>query len=179
MRAEEQGRRPTSSSYGQPDEDPQVSQHVQPRWDFWLLGTGLLAIAIAVATFMSPWVRHEWTLSLKRQPTLYTQLGFANAANLPTTGVRGKSVPVSFIITNDEGRQVSYQYVVASGSGAKLTTLSSATRVLAAGASWGVGIAVVPKCAAASCRVQISLPEQHESIDFTLTYPDQNGKKSK
>ncbi len=179
VRAEEQGRRPSSSSYGQPDEDRQVSQFDRPRWDIWLLGTGLLAIALAVASFASPWVRHEWSLSLQRQPTPYTQLGFANAGALPTTGIPGQSVPVSFIITNDEGRPVSYRYVVASGSGTTLTAISSATKVVAAGAAWGVGINVVPKCPTASCRVQVSLPEQNMSIDFPLTYPVQSGKKSK
>jgi murein DD-endopeptidase MepM/ murein hydrolase activator NlpD len=164
VRAEEQGRRPPSSGYGQPDEDAQVSQYERPRWDIWLLGTGL---------------RHEWSLSLQRQPTPYTQLGFTNAANLPVTGVRGKGIPVSFTITNDEGRQVSYRYVVASGSGTTLTAISSGTTVIAAGHSWGVGLVVVPKCAAASCRVQVSLPEQDESIDFMLTYPAQSGKTSK
>ncbi len=179
MPAEEQGRRPSSSSYRQPDEDAPVSLRDRPRWDVWLLGTGLLAIALAVASFLSPWVRHEWALSTGRQPTRYTQLGFTHAASLPTTGVRGKGIPVSFLITNDEGRQVSYRYVVASGSGTKLTALSSGTTVVAPGASWGASIVVVPKCAAAACRVQVSLPEQNESIDFILTYPVQTGKKSK
>ena len=179
MRAEEQEHRPSSSSDGQPDEDAQVTRLQAPRWDLWLLGTGLLAIALAVASFLSPSVRHEWAMSLGRQPTPYTQLGFTNAASLPTTGVPGKGIPVSFTITNDEGRQVSYRYVVASGSGTKLTTLSSGTTALAAGTSWDVGIVVVPKCAAASCRVQVSLPEQNESIDFMLTYPTQSGKKTK
>ena len=179
VRAEEQGRRPPSSGYGQPDGDAPASQYERPRWDLWLLGTGLLAIALAAAGFLSPWVRHEWSLSVQRQPTPYTQLGFTNAANLPTTGAPGKGIPVSFIITNDEGRQVSYRYVVASGSGTTLTAISSGTTVIAAGQSSGVSVVVVPKCAAASCRVQVSLPEQNESIDFMLTYPAQTGKKGK
>lgn len=179
MRAEEQRRRPSSSDYGQPDEGAPVSQYDPPRWDFWLLGTGLLAIAIAAASFLSPWARHEWSMSLQRQPTPYTQLGFTNAASLPATGVPGKGIPVSFTITNDEGKQVSYRYVVASGSGTTLTTISSGTTDIAAGQSSGVSIVVVPKCAAASCQVQVSLPEQNESIDFLLTYPAQSGKKSK
>jgi hypothetical protein len=181
VRAEEQGRRPSSSSYGQPDEDAQVARYEPPRWDFWLLGAGLLAIALAVASFLSPWVRHEWTLSVQRQGPAYTGLGFTNAASLPITGVRGKGIPVSFIITNDEGRQVSYRYVVASGSGTTLTAISSGTTVLAAGHSWSVAIVVVPKCATASCRVQVSLPEQNQHIDFDflLTNPDQSGKQSK
>ncbi len=176
MRAEEQGGRP-SPGYVPPDEDAQVSRPEPPRWDFWLLGTGLLAIAIAVTSFMSPWVRHQWTLSVQRQPTPYTQLGFTNAAGLPTTGVRGEGIPVSFTITNDEGRQISYRYVVASGSGTTLTALNSGTIPLAPKASWNVGIFVVPKCAAASCRIQVSLPDQDESIDFIFKYPDQTGKK--
>jgi hypothetical protein len=179
VRAEEQGRRPSSSGYGQPDEDAQVSRYQSPRWDFWLLGTGLLAIALAVASFLSPWVRHEWSLSVQRQPAPYTQLGFTNTASLPATGVAGKGIPVSFNITNDEGRQVSYRYVVESGSGTTLTTISSGTTVIDAGQSSGVHLVVVPKCAAASCRVQVSLPEQNESIDFMLTYPAQTGKKGK
>ena len=179
VRAEEQGRHPSSSSYGQPDEDAQVARYKPPRWDLWLLGTGLLAIALAVASFLSPWVRHEWTLSVQREPTANTGLGFTNAASLPITGVRGKGIPVSFVITNDEGRQVSYRYVVASGSETKLTAISSGTTVLAAGKSWSVAIVVVPKCDTPFCRVQVSLPEQNEQIDFMLTYPDPNGKKSK
>lgn len=179
MRAEEQGRRP-SSGYGPPDEDAQNSHYERPRWDLWLLGTGLLAIVIAVTSYLSPWVRHEWTLSVQRQPTHTTELGFTNAAALPTTGVRGEAVPVSFIITNDEGRQVSYRYVVASGSGTKLTTLNSGTIELAPNASYSTAVVVVPQCAAAFCRVQVSLPEQKgESIDFILKYPIQSGKKTK
>lgn len=179
MRAEGQGPRSWSPSYGPPDEDPQVSHHERPRWDFWLLGTGLLAIAFAAASYLSPWARHQWALSVERQPAHYTQLGFTNAAALPTTGIRGAGIPVTFIITNNEGRQISYRYVVASGSGTTLTALSSETKVLVAGDSWAVGIVVVPKCAAASCRVQVSLPEQKESIDFIFKYPDQTGKKTK
>lgn len=179
VRAEEQGRRPSASGDGQPDGDAPVSQYERPRWDFWLLGTGLLAIVLAAASFLSPWVRHEWSLSVQRQPTHRTQLGFTNAANLPATGVRGKGIPVSFNITNDEGKPVSYRYVVASGSGTALTEISSGTTDIASGQSLGVRIVVVPKCAAASCRVQVSLPEQNESIDFMLTYPAQTGKKGK
>jgi len=179
VRAEEQGRRPSSSGYGQPEEDAQASRYEPPRWDFWLLGSGLLAIVIAAASFMSPWVRHEWTLSVQRQPTPYTQLSFINPAGLPSTGVRGAGIPVPFVITNDEGRQVSYRYVVSSGSGTTLTALSSGTKVLAAKAAWSFNVFVVPKCTAASCRIQVSLPEQNESIDFILTYPVQSGKKTK
>jgi hypothetical protein len=179
VRTEEQGGRPSSSSYRQLDDGSPDSQYERPRWDFWLYGAGFVAVILVAASLLSPWVRHEWALSLGRQPTPYTQLGFSHAAGLPVTGVRGKGIPISFVITNDEGKQLSYRYVVASGSGTTLTALRSEAKVVAAGASWDVDIVVVPKCAASSCRVQVSLPEQDEKIDFMLTYPGKSGKKAK
>ena len=86
---------------------------------------------------------------------------------------------MSFAITNDEGKQISYHYVVASGSGTKLASLSSATKVVAAGASWDVDITVVPKCAESACRIHVSLPQQGESIDFMFTYSDKGSTKIK
>jgi hypothetical protein len=151
----------------------------QPRWAFWLYGTGLVAAIVVVATLMSPWVRNEWKLSLGRENSPSTQLGFKRAAALPATAVRGKSIPVSFVITNNEGKQVAYQYVVSSGSRAKLETLTSATKVVANGASWAVDVNVVPKCAASACRIQVSIPQQRESIDFAFTYSTKTNHPSK
>jgi hypothetical protein len=160
-------------------EDSQDLEYEKPRWDLWLYGTVLLAVVLVAASWLSPRVRHEWALSLGRQITPYTQLGFKSAATLPATAVSGKDIPVSFVITNDEGQPVSYQYVVASGSGTKLDSLSSATKVVAANASWNVNITVVPRCTSSPCRIQVSLPQQHESIDFLFTYQGKSSKKSK
>lgn len=185
MRIDEPGHRPPSMSQTRFDQQavapkravaPQVEP---PRWDFWLYGVGLVAAVLVFASLASPWVRHEWVLSLVRQNTPYTQLGFDDASALPVTAVRGKSIPVSFVITNDEGRQVSYQYVVSSGSGVELESLGSGTKAVASGASWNVDIAVVPKCAESACRVQVSLPKQNESINFSFTYPATSKKGRK
>lgn len=163
-------------SHTESHEESKASQLERPRWDFWLYGAGLVTALLVVASLLSPWVRHEWVLSLGRQDTPYTQLGFNRAATLPVTAVRAKGIPVSFAITNDEGKQVSYHYVVASGSGTKLKSLNSATKVVAAGASWNVDITVVPKCAESACRIHVSLPRQGESIDFMFTYSDKRTK---
>lgn len=149
----------------------------QPRWAFWLYGAGLVAVILVVASLVSPWVRNEWKLSLGRENTPYTQLGFSRAAALPTTAVPGKSIPVSFVITNNEGKQVAYRYVVSSGSSAKLESLASAAKVVASGASWAVDINVVPKCATSACHIQVSMPQQGETIDFAFTYPIKTNKK--
>jgi len=123
-------------------------------------------------------VRNEWKLSLGRENTPNTQLGFDRAVALPATAVRGKSIRVSFVITNGEGKQVAYRYVVSSGSSTKLEPLASATKSIVDGASWAVDINVVPKCATSACRIQVSVPQQHESIDFAFTYPIKTNHKT-
>jgi hypothetical protein len=158
-------------------DDSRAPAYERPRWDLWLYGTVIVTVIVVAASWLSPWVRHEWALSLGRQDIPYTQLAFDSAAALPATAVRGKNVPVSFVITNKENKQVSYKYIVASGSGTELVSLSSATKVVAAGASWYVKTTVTPKCPASACRVQVSLPQQAESIDFEFTY--QNPSKTK
>lgn len=176
VRTDEPGHRPPPMGHMEFYEKSKASQDEQPRWEFWLYGVGFVTALLVVASLLSPWIRHEWALSLGRQNTPYTQLGFSRAAALPATAVRGKGIPISFTITNDEGKQILYQYVVASGSGTKLESLSSATKFVAMGASWDVDITVVPKCAEAACRIQVSLPRQGESIDFMFTYPDKSSK---
>jgi hypothetical protein len=149
-------------------EQPSQERREPPRWSWWLGGAGLVVAIIVVTSMLSPNVRHQWALSLFRQSDLYTQLAFNSAATLPTTAVRGKAIPISFVITNDEGKSMPYQYAVSSGSGAKLESLTSSSRTVASGATWTVDTTVVPKCAATTCRVQVSLPRQGESIDFTV-----------
>ncbi len=156
-------------------DQPRVRE--EPRWRWWLGGTGAIAAILLIATLVSPWVRHEWALSLSRQTTPYTQLAFNSAAGLPATAVRGQGIPVSFTITNDEGQPVSYQYVVASGSGTQLKTLSTSTETVSSGATWVVDINVVPECTKTDCRVQVSLPKQGESIRFMFNIKDKSAAK--
>jgi len=178
-RTEEPGRLPPGLRDMGFGEAPRAARHDPPRWGWWLWGVGAVTVLLVLATLVSPRVRHEWALSLGRQPTPSTQLGFSDAAALPATAVRGKAIPISFAITNDEGKEMSYQYVVASGSGTTLSSLKAASKTVAAGASWDVNLTVVPKCAATSCHIQVTLPRQNESIDFRFTYQSQNVKKSK
>ena len=161
------------------DEAYRAPEREQPQWAYWLCGAGLLAAILLVASTLSPWVRHEWSLSLFRQKDSYTQLAFNQAEALPVTVVRGKEIRISFAITNDEGKPASYHYVVASGSGAKLEPLSSSSDTIAAGATRNVDSTVTPKCETISCRVQVSLPQQGERIDFMFTYQYQSSSKKK
>lgn len=141
-----------------------------PRWGWWLGAAGFVAVILVVGSMLSPYVRHQLSLSVFRQNSPYTQFGFTDAPSLPTTAVPGKKIQISFFVTNDEGKAMQYQYVVASGSSAKLATLTSSSNTVAAGETWNVNVGVVPKCSANTCQVQISLPQQAETIDFKLQY---------
>ena len=147
-----------------------ASQREPPEWKWWFLGTILTVVILIAVSLVSPWVRHEWKLSLGRQNTPYTQLAFNNAVTLPAVAVRGKKIQLSFTIVNDEGSSMSYRYVVASGSGAKLETLSSSRKAVASGATWHVISTLMPKCAGSTCRIQVSLPQQNEKIDYMFAY---------
>lgn len=152
------------------DEPSRAPRNEQPRWTWWLFGTGFLATILIVASMLSPWVRHEWSLSLFRQDAPYTQLAFTRAEALPVTIVSGTPIPIYFAITNNEGKQMSYQYVVASGSGTKMQSLSSSNVTVAAGETSTVVTHIVPKCETTTCRIQVSLPRQGEEIDFIFKY---------
>lgn len=149
----------------------------QPRWGWWLGGVALAAAILAAAGVLSPGIRHQLALSVFRQTTPYTPLAFSDATALPATVVRGRPIRLSFLITNDEGKTMPYQYVVASGSGTKMTSLTSAAKTVAAGTTWNVSTTVMPKCVQTACRVQVSLPGQDESIDFNFQY--KTAKKAK
>lgn len=151
-----------------------VPEREKPRWAWWLSGTGVLVAISIIATMYFPWVRHQWSLSLFRHDDPYTQLAFNQPNTLPAKASPGHEILVSFSITNDEGKAVSYRYVVASGSGAELKTLRTASRTVAAGATWTVASPLVPKCQTTICRVRVSLPQQGEKIEFILNYGTKN-----
>jgi hypothetical protein len=149
------------------ESEDSVGERRQPNWRWWRCGA-VLTTALVIVSMLSPYGRHEWAVSLGHEPTSYTELSFKNAAALPTTALRGKAVRVSFEVTNSSSGPVTYQYLIASGSAAKLKTLGSGSRTVAANTSWVVSRLVVPSCPGSTCRVAVSLPQQSEIIDFVL-----------
>jgi hypothetical protein len=115
---------------------------------------------------ISPYARHQWGLSLGRQNTSYTELYFNDGSTLPSFAERGKAIRVSFRVSNDGAAPVSYRYVISSGSGTKLDSLTSSSRTVGPGQTWTVNRMVLPSCAQRTCRVQIALPAENEDIYF-------------
>ena len=60
--------------------------------------------------------RHQWALAFIRQPTPYTALSFENAGHLPASLAKGAPLDLTFSVTNQEGRDLRYRYLVTSAS---------------------------------------------------------------
>lgn len=136
------------------------------RW--WPIVAPLAFIAI-VASLILPAGRHQWALSLFRQPTYYTSLSFDRAWALPTTAARGAPFTFSFSVDNHEGRSVTYRYLISEGPADEGHIVGQSMKVVAPGATWAVSTTVHAVCTRSPCRVQVSLPGHPEIIDFLVT----------
>ena len=96
------------------------------RWWPWV--AGIVAIGVGVS-LLFPTARHQWALSVVRQPTPYTTLSFVHAVALPTAVPTEGEVSFSFTIANNEGRDMTYHYVVSSAD----RTANQATAILQRG----------------------------------------------
>jgi hypothetical protein len=135
------------------------------RW--WPILAPLAVLAIG-ASLLSPTGRHQWALSLVRQPARYTVLSFNHAANLPATAVIGRPIRVSFTVGNHEGHREDYRYVLRSAGGGRSRILGGSARSVTAGMTWTVSTVVRPVCGTARCRIEVSLPGHRETIDFLV-----------
>jgi hypothetical protein len=136
------------------------------RW--WPTLTGLAVLTMGVSLLL-PAGRHQWALSLFRQPAPYTILSFDRAWALPPTAVINKPITVSFTVTNHEGRVVNYRYVLSASGDGSSRILGESARTIAAGTTWKVSTVVRPTCDTGPCRIKVSLPGHPETIDFLVT----------
>jgi glycosyltransferase involved in cell wall biosynthesis len=140
------------------------------RW-CWRVLAGAAGLAAAISLLV-PAGRHQWALSLLRQPTHYTVLFFDRAAVSPARITAGQPVHIGFTVGNHEGRTMRYRYVISSypaGGGRRPRLLAESAKLVPLGSSWSVSATVRPRCGSVPCRIQVSLPGHPETIDFLLT----------
>jgi hypothetical protein len=136
----------------------------------WLLPAVAAVVVVAVgASLLFPAGRHQWALSIFRQPTRYTALYFTNASTLPAMYTNDQKIHVQFGVRNDEGRAVDYEYKLTSSDGIYSDTLRQSEQVVAAGATWKVALWVKPRCLLTPCHLQVALPGHPETIDLLIT----------
>ena len=135
------------------------------RW--WPFIVTLIALAVIIS-LLTPSGRHEWAVSLFRQPTRYTALSFNKAAALPRTAAVNQPIPVSFTISNQEGRTEHYRYVLSDSAAGYSHILGGSSKVVPPGATWRVSTVVRPTCTQSPCQVEVALPGYPETIDFIV-----------
>ena len=139
------------------------------RWPLVVAAVVILA-GISLAT---PAGRHQWALSFIRQPTPDTVLSFENAGHLPTTVSSEGRLDLSFSVTNHEGRDIRYRYLVTSASGGQIpVVLQRGILNVPVGVRQTKSVSVVPTCQGSPCQVQVSLPGPAESIDVQVALHD-------
>jgi hypothetical protein len=163
---------PGSARAGRPPRDREPGVR---RW--WRI-LAPLAVAALGASLLSPAGRHQWALSLSRQPARYTVLSFNHAADLPATAVTGKPITVSFTVGNHEGQVEDYRYVLAAAGGGRSRILGGSARAVGAGMSWTVSTVLRPACGASPCRIEVSLPGHPETIDFLVALKAPGGRRA-
>jgi len=124
-------------------------------------------LAIAVTAAVSPaWAEHQLALSFNPQPARYSEIFFANLADVPRRLTPGAARKIPFVIVNREGRAVTYAYsVVVAVAGTRdvvergqVTVRDNEKAVLIA--------RVVPRLANAFYSVTIKLDKTTEFIEF-------------
>jgi hypothetical protein len=125
-------------------------------------------ILVVALTLLFPAVRHQWALSLIRQPAAFTALSFDDPSALPAYADKNQPITVSFTVSNQEGRATRYRYVLTESAAGKAETLEQSSKTVAPGSQWNVSTVVRPTCATSPCRVEVSLPGHPETIDFLV-----------
>lgn len=144
----------------------------------WFLMLLTVAVIGAGASLLSPYARHQWALSLFRQPTRYTALSFNQAWTLPTKVAVNDPVPISFTIENQEGRALNYRYVLReAGPASPASVMKSATKRVADGAAWTVSLVVHAGCSVSPCRIEVTLPGHPEMIYFLVSLTEAKGQQ--
>lgn len=140
-------------------------QHEPPSRRWWPVAVPLVIFAL-ILSFLIPASRHEWALALFKQPARYTALWFNKSWALPTRVATNVPIPISFVISNQEGLAVRYRYLISQTSAGHTTTLVESASTVASGHLWTVTTTIRPTCQHSPCRIQVSLPGHPETIDF-------------
>jgi hypothetical protein len=153
-----------------------AGESARPRWLLMVLAA--VAVVGVGTSLLFPSARHQWALSIFRQPTRYTALSFNQAWALPSRAIVNEPIRISFTIDNQEGHTLNYRYILReAGPITPSRVLRSATKNIADGVAWSVSLVIHPSCMISPCRIEISLPGHPETIYFLVSLTGAKGQQ--
>jgi Protein of unknown function (DUF1616) len=126
----------------------------------------LLLLVAAIGAAFPRQIKHQWELSVVRQPTPYTQLYFTAPASIPSVLAAGQQNTFDFTIENDEGRAYRYTYVVTLEDSRARQQVSKETVMVNSGERVTRAVTVVPTDKESRYLVSVVIPTLNQSIHF-------------
>lgn len=126
----------------------------------------LLLLLVAIAAAFPRQLKHQWELSVVRQPTPYTQLYFTAPASIPSVLAAGQQNTFDFTIENDEGRAYRYTYVVTLQDSRARQQVSKETVMVNSGERVTRAVTVDPTDKESRYLVSVTIPTLNQSIQF-------------
>ncbi len=126
----------------------------------------LLLLVVAIVAAFPRQIKHQWELSVVRQPTPYTQLYFTAPASIPRVLAVGQQNTFDFTIENDEGRASRYTYVVTLEDSRARQQVSKETVMVNSGERVTRAVTVDPTDKASRYLVSVTIPTLNQSIQF-------------
>lgn len=127
---------------------------------------GFLLMTAAIAYIASPAVRQSFALASSMHPESYTELYLDNSTHLPTSAPAGKPRSFAFHISNHEGRQTTYHYLIVMVLGQQATAVSSGSLTLNDGAGLSETVSFTVPKPGLDPMIQVQLEGRPESVQF-------------
>lgn len=128
----------------------------------------VICIAVAGLVIAFPHqIAHQIAISMTRQPEPYTELYFSNPQALPTTLSLSRPNLCIFTISNHEGHDTIYSYVVTLSSSHGAKTIARDRIDVGDNKKVTTAVNVVPPRRATKYVVTVTLPGRPETIHFS------------
>jgi hypothetical protein len=137
----------------------------------WAGAAIFIALAGILAIVFPTQFKHQFAISVTRQPTPYTQLFFANSTTLPRELSLNRPNDVKFTVVNNEGRAATYHYTVTMAVGNQAKIAGQGSFALGDNQSITQTAVIKPSSRRSQYLVKITLDGTGSFIQFYASTP--------